>query len=96
MSKVGVFVPFEGKRDVLASYFERDEVIHFSGIPVADISLSPEATDEEIREVAEDFAYEKFVDSTECVIGETDFLDVFEVNGEVVGWDVDLSVWDRD
>lgn len=93
--KTGVFVPFEGKREALVNYFENDGVRHLGGLPVSVVSLPADATEEEVVKVAEEFAFDNYVDSNEYAFGdEPDFIDVFEVDGEPVGWEVDLRVWE--
>lgn len=96
MPKTEVWVPFDGKRDALVAYFENMDVIRVGGIPVTEITLPADADEEDVRDIAVDFAYGNQVDGSEWVIGETDFFDVFEVNGEPVGWNIDLSLWDKE
>lgn len=95
MSKIEVYVPFDGKRDVLVAYFENQGVIRLGGLPVTDLTLPADASEEQVRDIAVDFTYAKYIDKSDYIIGETDFFDVFEVDGEPVGWNIDLSVWER-
>lgn len=95
MSKIEVYVPFDGKRDILAAHFEKQVGIRFDGLPVTDFTLPADASEEQVRDIAVNFAYENEIDKLEYIIGETDFFYVFEIDGEPVGWNIDLTLWER-
>lgn len=74
MSKIEVYVPFDGKRDVLVAYFENQGVIWLGGLPVTDLTLPADASEEQVRDIAVDFTYAKYIDKSDYIIGETDFF----------------------
>ena len=91
---VEVFVPMNGQKNTLVNYFNSNGVKYLSGIPVAD-EVPVDALLFEVEDTGKDFVKKQFLDGTDFEIVDVDFLDEFEVDGVVVGWEVDYRVAEK-
>lgn len=91
---VGVFVPMNGQKDTLVNYFNSNGVKYLGGIPVAD-EAPVDALLFEVEDMGRDFVNKNYIDETDFEIVDVDFLDEFEVDGVVVGWEVDYRVSEK-
>lgn len=95
MGGPGTFVAMAGMRDRLVKYFEDSGVRYLFGIPVAQEEIDPddylpEDLLEKIEEVAEESVKDVVGDG--YVLAGIDYLEEFEIDGEVVGWEIDFAI----
>ena len=94
MIKFGVFVPAVGHKKNIEKYLKQGGVTYFTGLPVTD-ELGHDTGkvllyDAEVK--AKEFVQNKLL-PLEISYLDVSYLDEFEVEGEFVGWEVEIYAY---
>lgn len=89
-----VFVPMTGKRQVIIDNLTAPNVKYLFGYPVTD-EVAKDATDDAITNTAYSYICDNFVDESRYDVYDVEVFGAYEIDSEVVGWEVDYMVSER-
>lgn len=93
MSKATVFVPAVGYKEDIEKYLTQDGVKFIGGLPVTDgIPVNALLYDVEVQ--AKDFIQDNYFPRTPVNL-DVSYLDEFEIQGKVVGWEVEVYAFEE-